>query len=72
MKKAQVVITKKMTIREILEKHPEIFEVFANYGLYCISCPVAQFETVEEMAKVYGFNLEDFLADLNKAIKNDG
>lgn len=64
-------IKKEMTIKEVLQKHPQTFPLFIDYGLYCVGCSIAQFETIEEMTKAYGFDLEKFLADLNKKIEKE-
>ncbi|HDZ54200.1 MAG TPA: DUF1858 domain-containing protein [Candidatus Nealsonbacteria bacterium] len=62
-------ITKEMTIKEIAQKYPETASVFIDLGLYCFGCPIAQVETIEEMAKAYRFDLKKILEDLNKTIK---
>ncbi len=60
-------IEKEMTIKEAIEKYPKTASVFLDKGLYCFGCPIAQTETIEEMAKAYQFDLKNFLEDLNKA-----
>ncbi len=65
-------ITKEMTIGEVLKKYPKTAFVFLDYGLHCISCPMAQTETsetIEEAVKLHRLDLKKFLKDLNKAIK---
>lgn len=61
-------ITKDTNLREVVEKHPETFPVFAEYGIHCIGCALAAFETVEQGAKAHGIDVKKFVADLNKAI----
>jgi hybrid cluster-associated redox disulfide protein len=61
-------ITKEMTISEVAQKYPKTTFVFLDYGLYCVGCPVAPDETIEEAAKVHQLDLTKFLKDLNKAI----
>ncbi len=62
-------ITKEMTITEVLEKYPKTIAVFMNYGLHCAGCPLAQSETIEELAKANQMDLKKLLEDLNKAAK---
>jgi hybrid cluster-associated redox disulfide protein len=64
VKKAK--ITPKMTIRETMQKRPGSVFVFMDYGLHCISCPLAQDETLEEAVKVHRLDLGKLLKDLNK------
>lgn len=61
------IITKTMTIKEVIEKHPKTSSVFLDMGFYCFSCPVAFQETLEGMAKSYRLNLKKLLENLNKA-----
>ena len=62
-------ITKEMTITEVLEKYPKTIAVFMNYGLHCAGCPMAQSETIEELAEANQMDLKKLLEDLNKATK---
>jgi len=62
-------ITKEMKISEIVEKYPQTLSLLLEKGLHCIGCPLAPDETLEEAAKVHGFDLEKLLEELNKAIE---
>ena len=59
-------ITKDMTIGEIVKNYPEKVEVLMQAGMGCVGCPSAQVETVEEAAQVHGMDIEDLLAKLNQ------
>ena len=59
-------ITAKSNIIEIAEKYPKTMEVFNKYGLGCIHCVAARFETIGDVAG-HGIELEAFLKDLNTA-----
>ena len=65
--KVCALVTKEMTIKEVIEKYPKTASVFLKLGLYCFSCPVASEETIEQMAKTYKLDLKKLLEDLNKA-----
>ena len=41
-------VTKDTGIIEAVQNHPEIMEVFAEYGLGCIGCMAAHFETIAQ------------------------
>jgi len=62
-------IKKDMTFSEVLKKYPETMPVFIKYGITCIGCPMAKFETVKEGCHIHGIDVEKFVKDLNKAIK---
>ena len=62
-------ITKEMGIGEVVQKHPEAFEVFSRHGLHCVGCVIAQFENIEQGAVAHGIDADKLVEDLNKAIK---
>ena len=62
-------ITKDMSIKEIIEEHPDTFEVFQKHGLSCIGCPFAMMENLEQGAKSHGIDIKKLVEDLNKAIE---
>lgn len=62
-------IEPKMTILEIVERHPQTEAVFKKYDQQagvCLCCQ-ALFEPLRETAEKYGLNLEILLDDLNTA-----
>ena len=59
-------ITKNMTIGEVVRMKENAPEVLMSFGMGCIGCPSAQAETIEDAAKVHGLNLETLLEALNK------
>ena len=58
-------IDKDMTIREVLSISPDSAAVFAGYGMFCIGCPSAQAETVEEAWQAHGIDCEALIKDIN-------
>ncbi len=60
-----VTITKDMNIRELVQKHPNSVRVFSAYGIGCIGCALASYETLEQGLNAHGINISDFLTDLN-------
>ena len=59
-------ITKDMTIGEVVRMKENAPEVLMSFGMGCIGCPSAQAETIEDAVKVHGLNLETLLEALNK------
>jgi iron-sulfur cluster assembly protein len=51
-------ITRDMTVGEIVEQYPQVAEVFLEYGLHCVGCHVAFWETIEEGARGHGMDEE--------------
>jgi len=65
---AIVVITKDMSIGEVVQKYPETVQVFLSHGLMCIGCAVARYENVEQGAMAHGIDVEALMKDLNTAV----
>jgi hybrid cluster-associated redox disulfide protein len=59
-------ITKDMTIGEIVNADSSKAEILMSFGMGCVGCPSAQAETLAEAAIVHGINLEQLLEALNK------
>ncbi len=60
--------TKDTSIQEIVAEHPESVEVFAQFGLGCIGCAMAAFETLEQGAAAHGIDVETLLKALNEKV----
>ena len=61
-------ITRDMTIAEILRRYPQTVAVFRAFGLSCQECQIADFEAVEHGAGVHHVDVDQLLQALNKAI----
>ena len=61
-------ITKDTGIIEAVQSHPEIMEVFAEYGLGCSGCMAAHFETIGQGAGAHGIDVDALIEDINKVI----
>lgn len=58
-------ITKDMTINELLKIDPIILAVLTKSGMHCIGCASASNETLEEACQVHGIDPELMVAQLN-------
>ena len=61
-------ITRDTGIIEAVQEHPEIIEVFQQYGLGCIGCMAAHFETIGQGAGAHGIDVDALIEDINKVI----
>ena len=59
-------ITKDMTIGEIVNADRSKAEVLMSFGMGCVGCPSAQAETIAEAAIVHGLNSDDLVEALNR------
>lgn len=66
-------INKEMAIGEIVVKFPEAIPIMMQYGLHCVGCHVAAYETVEQGAAAHGMDenqINKMLEDMNKAVED--
>ncbi len=56
-----------MTVDQLLRGRPAAATAFNRRGLACPGCGMAPFETLREVASVYGEDLAAFLADIAEA-----
>ena len=64
-----VVITKDMSITDVVSKFPETVQIFMKHGLHCVGCAAARFENLEQGANAHGIDVADLVKDLNKAVQ---
>lgn len=72
MKKKTYILKKETIISDILRDCPQVAGYLIEYGLFCVNCPLNQFETLEAGAKVHNINdkdLEDMINQINKKLK---
>lgn len=62
-------ITKDMSITEVVEKYPQTVEVFQRYGMHCFGWMAARFENLEQGALAHGIDVDAMLKDLNEVVK---
>ena len=62
------VFTKDSSIKEIVTEFPESVEIFAQFGLGCIGCAMAAFETLEQGAVAHGIDVDNILDALNAKV----
>ncbi len=56
------------TVADVLERWPQSRVVFVRYGMACIGCAMARFDTLVEVAAAYGLRVERLLEALHEAI----
>jgi hybrid cluster-associated redox disulfide protein len=59
-------ITKEMTIRQVLEKDINSAEIFLESGMHCVGCPSASGESIEQACMVHGLDADILVAKLNE------
>lgn len=68
LSEVKVLISKDMSITDIVENYPETIEVFIQNGMHCFGCMAARFENVEQGALAHGIDVDKLIEDLNKTV----
>ena len=71
-KEVKQLITKEMTIGDVVAKHPAVIEPLQSAGVHCVSCHVSYHETLEQGFKGHGMSDEEVdmvISKLNLAIE---
>ena len=61
-------VTADSSIIGTVQMHPEIVNIFMQYGLGCIGCMAANFETIGQGAAAHGIVVDALIADINDCI----
>lgn len=64
-----MLFTKETTFGDLLQAKPEAASILAAYGLHCIGCHIAVFETIEQGAKAHGLS-DDQIGEILKKINS--
>ena len=51
-------VTKEMTIGEVLNINMDIAPILMEIGMHCLGCPASQGESLEEAAMVHGIDAD--------------
>ena len=61
-------ITKDMTIMEVIQNHPAAVGVLQSLNLGCLGCIAASGESLEQGLTAHGLNVNEVLTQLNAAV----
>ena len=63
-----MMITKDITIGELLKEAPDVAPVLLSAGMHCLGCPASRGESVADACMVHGVDADALIAELNKVI----
>lgn len=61
-------INKDMIIGDIIRENNGLMDTFSENGMYCVGCPSAQMESIEDACAVHGLDANKLVDALNKKI----
>ncbi len=59
-------VSKDMTIGEVLVKDVNTARIFIQYGMHCLGCPHSQGESIEQAGSVHGIDVDALVGELNQ------
>lgn len=62
-------ITLQDSIMDTVQNYPATAEVFRAFGMGCLGCAAARFETIEQGARAHGMDLVRLIDALNAVVK---
>jgi hybrid cluster-associated redox disulfide protein len=67
-----IAFTPNLSVAEVLRQWPETIPVFIKYHLGCVGCSMADFDTLVDAVQIYKLPRQEFLNDLETAIRAAG
>lgn len=58
-------VTKDMSIGQVLAIDRETIPIFLRYGMHCLGCPHATAESLEQAGMVHGIDVDKLVDELN-------
>ncbi len=58
-------VTKDMTIGELLMTNPNVAPILMEVGMHCLGCPSAQAESIADAAMVHGLDADLLVEKIN-------
>lgn len=62
-------VTKEMTIGELLNLNMNVAPILMEIGMHCLGCPSSQGESLEEAAMVHGIDPDLLVEKINAFLK---
>ena len=63
-------IDSKMTIQELLSRHPCAMAVFIKRRMLCLGCPTQAYHALEDVARIHGCTIDDLRHAIREAIES--
>ncbi len=66
-------IQKTDNIYETIQEYPETVEIFLQYDLHCVGCPVSGADSIENGAKAHGLEdkeIEEMVERMNEVVEH--
>lgn len=65
-------ITKDITIGELLQMNKDVAPILMSAGMHCLGCPSAQAESIGDAALVHGLDADALVEQINRFLEVKG
>ncbi|MBW1891821.1 MAG: DUF1858 domain-containing protein [Deltaproteobacteria bacterium] len=63
-------ISTDITVKELLERYPQLLQTFMDMNLMCVGCPTEAFHTLAEVSQEYHLSLDQLLERIYETLRN--
>ena len=70
MRKRKIEVNKQMQLLDLLALNPDVKEILMGFGLHCLTCPMAQMETLEEACLVHDVDPDLVIEKVTEFLNN--
>ena len=63
------ILSPELTVAACLTRWPQAIPVFFRHHLFCVGCDMSRFDSLLDVANIYGLDLDVFLAELGESIE---
>ncbi len=63
-------VTSATLVKDLLEHHPQVQQIFMDKGLLCAGCPTEAFHTLADVSSEYRLDLNELIQAIDEVIKN--
>ena len=63
-------VTKEMSIGQVLTLDRSTAAIFMEHGMFCLGCPHATAESIEQAGAVHGIDVDALIDALNKHLES--
>lgn len=66
-----IMVSKDMTIAEILDTDDNLANILMESGMHCVGCPAHSHETLEEACMGHGIDVDMMINNMNDYLNNN-
>ena len=71
MTNMKAILTSTITVKELLDRHPQALRLFTDLGLLCVGCPTEAFHTLTDVAREHHLDLNQLRRRICEVIRDD-